>query len=294
MRKKKNSPLDDAFSAMGYDNIEQGEEVTNLDSPSVDDLTKEEDPEPVAEPESPVPTSPETVPEPVQDPEAVISYSEPASEPASEEAPATEETSESEESEEDGETEEPTEEENPELSTPGYALKYAMLELSMCSIEDGEDYFDVRIKFEVCKMRMIDKYPYMPLFICEVLREEDPDVADEAKARGLTRAAVSMEKTAADGEDYIYAIGNAPTALITLYDLVREGRIRPKLIIGVPVGFVNVVESKEEIIEVCKAAGVPAIVARGRKGGSNVAASICNAILYMATDHVDPASRKWL
>ncbi|MCR5598323.1 MAG: TetR/AcrR family transcriptional regulator [Lachnospiraceae bacterium] len=60
-----------------------------------------------------------------------------------------------------------------------YALKYAMLELSMCSIEDGEDYFDVRIKFEVCKMRMIDKYPYMPLFICEVLREEDPDVEDD-------------------------------------------------------------------------------------------------------------------
>ena len=105
---------------------------------------------------------------------------------------------------------------------------------------------------------------------------QDPDVADEAKARGLTRAAVSMEKTAAGGEDYIYAIGNAPTALITLYDLVREGRIRPKLIIGVPVGFVNVVEAKELILKL----DVPFIVARGRRGGSNVAAAIVNALLY--------------
>ena len=105
---------------------------------------------------------------------------------------------------------------------------------------------------------------------------QDSDVADEAKARGLTRAAVSMEKTAAGGEDYIYAIGNAPTALITLYDLVREGRIRPKLIIGVPVGFVNVVEAKELILKL----DVPFIVARGRRGGSNVAAAIVNALLY--------------
>ena len=105
---------------------------------------------------------------------------------------------------------------------------------------------------------------------------QDPDVADEAKARGLTRAAVSMEKTAAGGEDYIYAIGNAPTALITLYDLVREGRIHPKLIIGVPVGFVNVEEAKELILKL----DVPFIVARGRRGGSNVAAAIVNALLY--------------
>lgn len=105
---------------------------------------------------------------------------------------------------------------------------------------------------------------------------QDPEVAEEAKARGLTRAAVSMEKTAGSGEDYIYAIGNAPTALITLYDLVREGRIHPKLIIGVPVGFVNVVEAKELILKL----DVPLIVARGRRGGSNVAAAIVNALLY--------------
>ena len=105
---------------------------------------------------------------------------------------------------------------------------------------------------------------------------QDPEVAEEAKARGLTRAAVSMEKTAGSGEDYIYAIGNAPTALMTLYDLVRAGRIRPKLIIGVPVGFVNVVEAKELILKL----DVPFIVARGRRGGSNVAAAIVNALLY--------------
>ena len=105
---------------------------------------------------------------------------------------------------------------------------------------------------------------------------QDEDVAADAKERGLTRAAVSMEKTAQNGGDYIYAIGNAPTALFTLYDLVREGRISPRLIIGVPVGFVNVVEAKEMILEL----DVPWIVARGRRGGSNVAAAIVNALLY--------------
>ncbi|MBR1470911.1 MAG: precorrin-8X methylmutase [Lachnospiraceae bacterium] len=104
----------------------------------------------------------------------------------------------------------------------------------------------------------------------------DEEVAKEAKARGITRAAVSMEHTAGAGEDYIYAIGNAPTALVALYDLVKEGRLHPKLIIGVPVGFVNVVEAKELIMQL----DVPYIVARGRKGGSNVAAAICNALLY--------------
>ena len=104
----------------------------------------------------------------------------------------------------------------------------------------------------------------------------DEDVAEEAKKRGITRAAVSMEKSAVMGENYIYAIGNAPTALIRLYELIQEGKVKPKLIIGVPVGFVHVVEAKELIMK----AEVPYIVARGRKGGSNVAAAICNALLY--------------
>ncbi len=106
----------------------------------------------------------------------------------------------------------------------------------------------------------------------------DEDVALAAKQRGCTRAAVCMEKAAAMGEPLIYAVGNAPTALIRLYELMEEGKAAPALIIGVPVGFVNVVQSKELIMQQSIA---PYIVARGRKGGSNIAACICNALLYM-------------
>lgn len=105
---------------------------------------------------------------------------------------------------------------------------------------------------------------------------QDEDVAAEAKERGVTRAKVSMEKACRLGKTCIFAIGNAPTALLTLYDLIREGKLKPALIIGAPVGFVNIIESKERIIT----AKVPCIVARGRKGGSNVAAAVCNALLY--------------
>ena len=104
----------------------------------------------------------------------------------------------------------------------------------------------------------------------------DEDVAKEAKERGITRAMVSMEKASKMGKEMVYVIGNAPTALIRLEELIREGGVSPGLIIGVPVGFVNVVESKELIME----SGAPYIVSRGRKGGSNVAATICNALLY--------------
>lgn len=104
----------------------------------------------------------------------------------------------------------------------------------------------------------------------------DPDVAAEAKARGITRAIVSMERAAKLEKPCIFAIGNAPTALISLHELILNKKIDPALVIGVPVGFVNVVESKEMILEL----PVPHIVARGRKGGSNVAAAICNALLY--------------
>ena len=105
----------------------------------------------------------------------------------------------------------------------------------------------------------------------------DPDVAETAKKNGTTRAVASMEKAAKLDRPLVFAIGNAPTALIQLYEMIQEGRIRPELIIGVPVGFVNVVQAKELIMT----AGVPYIVARGRKGGSNIAAAICNALLYM-------------
>ena len=104
----------------------------------------------------------------------------------------------------------------------------------------------------------------------------DEDVAIEAKSRGTTRAEAAIDKALKLDKPLIFAVGNAPTALIRLAELMLLNQIQPQLIIGVPVGFVNVVGSKELIIE----SNAPYIVARGRKGGSNVAAAICNAILY--------------
>lgn len=104
----------------------------------------------------------------------------------------------------------------------------------------------------------------------------DEDVAAEAKDRGVTRAAVSMEKAAKLDKDVIFAIGNAPTALIRLHEMMEEGTYKPKFVIGVPVGFVNVVASKELFLD----SDVPHIINRGRKGGSNIAVAICNAVLY--------------
>lgn len=106
----------------------------------------------------------------------------------------------------------------------------------------------------------------------------DPDIAETAKANGTTRATASVDKAARLGRPVIFATGNAPTALVRLTELIRSGTFIPELVIGVPVGFVNVVQSKEMLIDT----GVPCIVARGRKGGSNVAAAICNALLYLA------------
>ena len=105
-------------------------------------------------------------------------------------------------------------------------------------------------------------------------------LAEEAAEKGTTRAVASMEKAArlfGRSRPCIFAIGNAPTALIRLYELVKEGSISPSLVIGAPVGFVNVVQSKELILTL---EDTPYIVAKGRKGGSNVAAAICNALLY--------------
>ena len=108
----------------------------------------------------------------------------------------------------------------------------------------------------------------------------DPDVAQEARSRGVTRAFVSMEKAAALEKPCIFAIGNAPTALLSLEQLMEEGKAAHALIIGVPVGFVNVEAAKEIIME----PGVPYIVNFGRKGGSNIAAAICNALIYSLVD----------
>ena len=111
----------------------------------------------------------------------------------------------------------------------------------------------------------------------------DEDVAKEAKEKGSTRATVCMDKAAAMDKPLIFDIGNAPTALARLYELITEGKLKPELIIGVPVGFVNVVQSKELIMET----DAPYIVAKGRKGGSNIAVCIVNALLYMIDDKRD-------
>ena len=107
----------------------------------------------------------------------------------------------------------------------------------------------------------------------------DPDVAEQAKERGCTRAVVSMEKASKLNKPLIFAIGNAPTALLKIRELIDTGKITPLLVIGVPVGFVNIIESKEAIMET----DVPFIVSKGRKGGSNVAAAIVNALMYQIT-----------
>jgi len=107
----------------------------------------------------------------------------------------------------------------------------------------------------------------------------DAEVARQAREAGTTRAQACMDRAAALDGGVILAVGNAPTALVRLYELIQGGTFRPRLIIGVPVGFVNAAESKELILQT----DVPVIAARGRKGGSNIAAAICNALLYEAT-----------
>lgn len=104
----------------------------------------------------------------------------------------------------------------------------------------------------------------------------DESVAKEAKERGVTRATVSMERAAELNIPIIFAVGNAPTALISLYEMMEKGIYRPEFVIGVPVGFVNVVAAKELFLH----SDVPYIINRGRKGGSNIAAAIVNALVY--------------
>ena len=106
----------------------------------------------------------------------------------------------------------------------------------------------------------------------------EPEIAEAAKKNGTTRASASVDRAALLKTPVIYAVGNAPTALLQLCEHIADQTFRPALVIGMPVGFVNVVQSKELLIE----SGIPCIVARGRKGGSNVAAAVCNALLYMA------------
>ncbi|MBQ3374713.1 MAG: precorrin-8X methylmutase [Oscillospiraceae bacterium] len=120
----------------------------------------------------------------------------------------------------------------------------------------------------------------------------EPFIADQARKAGTTRAVAAMEYAAEHYPGAVLAIGNAPTALFQICEQIENG-LRPALVIGIPVGFVNVVESKEQILAVCREAKVPAIVARGRKGGSSVAVAICNALLYTASGLLDPSARGW-
>lgn len=143
---------------------------------------------------------------------------------------------------------------------------------------------DTQMAFSGVNKRVLEKFGGRA--VCFM---SDPDVAAEAKARGETRATVSMERAARLEGPLVLAIGNAPTALVRACELIDAGELKPALVIGVPVGFVNVVESKELLLTL----DVPYIVARGRKGGSNVAAAICNALLYSAAEMLDPAARGW-
>lgn len=126
------------------------------------------------------------------------------------------------------------------------------------------------INQRACAQLGVERFCYMA----------DPEVAQAAQANGTTRAVAAVDRWAQEHPNAIFAVGNAPTALLRMCELMEAGKLRPSLVIAVPVGFVNVVESKEAMLELCNKLDVPAIVAMGRKGGSTVAASICNALLY--------------
>lgn len=121
----------------------------------------------------------------------------------------------------------------------------------------------------------------------------DAAVAEAAKRAGTPRAVAAMRHAAEVCPEAIFAIGNAPTALLEICDLMRQHLLRPALVIAVPVGFVNVEESKERLFAACTEQNTPCIAAMGRKGGSTVAAAICNALLYTATGRLDPSARGW-
>ena len=120
----------------------------------------------------------------------------------------------------------------------------------------------------------------------------EPDIAEKAVLNGTTRAVASMDSAAERFPFAIRAVGNAPTALFRIAEQIKDG-LRPSLIVAAPVGFVNVVEAKERIVSVCGEYDIPCIAAMGRKGGSTVAAAICNALLYTAAEMLDPTSRGW-
>lgn len=115
-------------------------------------------------------------------------------------------------------------------------------------------------------------------------------IAGMAKEQGTTRAVAAMDYAAEHHPNAILAVGNAPTALFRIAEKIEAG-LHPALVIAAPVGFVNVVEAKEHVFETCEKHAVPCIAAMGRKGGSSIAAAICNALIYTAADMLDPKAR---
>lgn len=110
-----------------------------------------------------------------------------------------------------------------------------------------------------------------------------PNVAERAKAEGITRSAAAIRELAPKISGAVVAVGNAPTALLALLDLVDEQKVSPALIIGMPVGFVACAESKEELVQ----RAVPYITILGNRGGSSAAAATLNALLTIATEGIE-------
>lgn len=156
------------------------------------------------------------------------------------------------------------------IFTPGAASAGAAALRSGTPIVTDTNMARSGINHKACTQFGVERFCYMA----------DPEVAQAAKEHGTTRAVAAVDRWAQEHPNAIFAVGNAPTALLRMCELMEAGKLRPALVIAVPVGFVNVVESKEAMLELCRKLEVPAIVAMGRKGGSTVAAAICNALLY--------------
>lgn len=156
------------------------------------------------------------------------------------------------------------------IFTPGAASAGAAALRSGTPIVTDTNMARSGINQKACTQFGVERFCYMA----------DPEVAQAAKEHGTTRAVAAVDRWAQEHPNAIFAVGNAPTALLRMCELMEAGKLRPSLVIAVPVGFVNVVESKEAMLELCRKLEVPAIVAMGRKGGSTVAAAICNALLY--------------
>lgn len=156
------------------------------------------------------------------------------------------------------------------IFTPGAASAGAAALRSGTPIVTDTNMARSGINQKACIQFGVERFCYMA----------DPEVAQAAKEHGTTRAVAAVDRWAQEHPNAIFAVGNAPTALLRMCELMEAGKLRPSLVIAVPVGFVNVVESKEAMLDLCRKLEVPAIVAMGRKGGSTVAAAICNALLY--------------